>query len=466
MTIARRSFLLRAGGAGLGLAFSGSLAQVLGSSGAGAGAGAGAGGAGAGGRVGYGALVPDPAGIVDLPRGFHYRVLSREAVDVLDEGQPVPAAHDGMAAFATGRGSGRGSGRGRGRITLVRNHEIDPEAVAEDGVAPVPHVPGRTYDPNGTGGTTTLVVDGDRRLVSHEVSLAGTSNNCAGGPTPWGTWLTCEETDEVIDGVKHGYVFEVDPAQGGDPRPIRAMGRFDHEAVSFDGDGTAYLTEDADGPHGYLYRFRPERRRGGRGSLHAGGQLSALLVPELDGADLSAVTEPGTVLRRLRWVPITVPDPGEGDTVRTLHDATHIPKCEGTWSGDGCIWFVSSRGDGPDAEDDGERSDGLHGGQIWCYDPGRGTLRLVVRFEPDDRFEGPDNITVSAHGFAVMCTDGEDDDQFLAGTTPRGRTFPLAYNRLSDDEFAGACFSPDGRTLFANIQQPGHTLAIWGPWRH
>jgi uncharacterized protein len=126
--------------------------------------------------------------------------------------------------------------------------------------------------------------------------------------------------------------------------------------------------------------------------------------------------------------------------------------------------LVSSRGDGPDAEDEDERSDGVHGGQIWRYDPRRSRLTLVVRFAPDDDFEGPDNITVSPHGYLVMCTDGEDSDQFLAGITRDGRTFPLAYNRLSDEEFAGACFSPDGRTLFANVQVPGHTFAIWGPW--
>jgi secreted PhoX family phosphatase len=451
-SMARRSFLLRAGGAGVGVAFSGSLAQVLAAGPAGA---TGVGPAASHRVPGYGPLVPDPDGLLDLPRGFRYRVFSREGVDALDDGRPVPAAHDGMAAFSVGRG----------RVALVRNHEIDPEAVEEDGVAPVPHVPGHTYDPNGTGGTTTVVVDQDRRLRSHRVSLAGTSNNCAGGPTPWGTWLTCEETDEVLDGVKHGYVFEVDPVRGGDPRPIRSLGRFEHEAVSFDGDGAVYLTEDAGGPHGYLYRFRPERRRGGRGSLHAGGQLSALLIPGLDGADLSSVTEPGTTFRRLRWVPITVSDPPEGETVRSLHTATPVPKLEGTWAGDGCIWFVSSRGDGPDAEEEEDRSDGVHGGQIWCYDPRRETLRLVVRFEQDHDYEGPDNITVSPYGYAVMCTDGEDGDQFLAGITPDGRTFPLAHNRLSDEEFAGACFSPDRRTLFANIQVPGHTLAIWGPWR-
>jgi uncharacterized protein len=164
-------------------------------------------------------------------------------------------------------------------------------------------------------------------------------------------------------------------------------------------------------------------------------------------------------------VPIRVTDPAEGETVRELHTATPIPKCEGTWWGDGIIWFVSSHGGGPDAEDEEDRSAAAHGGQIWAYDPHRGTLRMVVRFEQSNDFEGPDNITVSPHGYAVMCTDGEDANQFLAGITPRGQTFPLAHNRMSDEEFAGATFSPDGGTLFVNVQVPGTTFAIWGPWR-
>jgi secreted PhoX family phosphatase len=451
-TMPRRSFLVGAGGAGAALAFSGSLAAVLGQSvGASPGRGAGRG------RVsGYGPLVPDPAGLLDLPAGFRYTAFSRAALDVLDDGSPVPAAHDGMAAFA---------GRG-GTTVLVRNHEVDAEGVEEDGAIPVAHVAGRTYDPNGSGGTTTLVVDRRGRLVSHRVSLAGTETNCAGGPTPWGTWLTCEENDEVIDGVRHGYVFEVDPGRGGNPVPIVAMGRFEHEAVSFDRRGTAYLTEDADTPFGQIYRFRPRRLGRGRGSLHSGGELSALRIPDLDGTDLSAVTEAGTVFRGLEWVPIDEPDTPEGETLRERYPATPIPKAEGTWSGGGAIWFVSSTAGGPDAEDEEDRSAAAHGGQIWRYEPARDRLELVVRFEQNDDFEGPDNITVSPYGFAVMCTDGDDDRQFVAGITAEGATFPLAFNQLSDDEFAGACFSPDGRTLFVNVQEPGTTFAITGPWRH
>jgi secreted PhoX family phosphatase len=450
MSMARRSFLLRAGGAGAGLAFTGSLASVIAG---GAGPVGAVRGRGRPGQAGYGPLVPDPAGLLDLPAGFRYRLFSREG-EALTGGLPVPSNHDGMAAFRLPAG----------RVALVRNHEVEPDDVEEDGATPVPHGSGITYDPNGTGGTTTLVVNRDRTLRSHGVSLAGTANNCAGGPTPWGTWLTCEETDEVIDGVKHGYVFEVDPASGGDPRPLTALGRFEHEAVAFDDRGVAYLTEDADSPFGYVYRFQAARYRHGRPDLRAGGALSALLIPELGGADLSAVIEPGAVFRHLQWVPIPHVDPPEGESLRSTYQATPIPKAEGTWWGDGAIWFVSSYGRGPAAEDEEDISAGVHGGQIWRYDPRRGTLRLVVVFEPTSDFQGPDNITVSPHGYAVMCTDGDDESQFLAGITPDGRTFPLAQNRLSDEEFAGATFSPDGKTLFANIQVPGTTIAIWGPW--
>ncbi len=355
-TLPRRSFLLRAGGAGAGLAFAGSLATVLGDA---AGAGPAATGDRRPRRPGYGDLVPDPAGILDLPAGFRYLAFSRAGVDVLDDGRPVPAAHDGMGAF---------DGR-RGRTLLVRNHEIDAEAVEEDGVAPVPHVDGHTYDPNGSGGTTTLAVDRHGNLVGHAVSLAGTEANCAGGVTPWGTWLTCEETVEVIDGVRHGYVFEVDPTRGGDPTPITALGRFEHEAVAFDRAGTAYLTEDADSPFGQVYRFRPQRPGRGRGSLHAGGQLSTLRIPELDGTDLSAVTEPGTVFRHLEWVPVDQPDPAEDESLRDLYPGTPIQKAEGIWHGDGSVWFVASYGGGPDAEDEEDRSAAAHGGQIWRYSP-------------------------------------------------------------------------------------------------
>jgi secreted PhoX family phosphatase len=352
---------------------------------------------------GYGELSKDPRKLLDLPRGFKYRILSA-ANEPMKSGGVVPSLHDGMAAFAA---------------------------------------------PN--GGTSTLLVDRDRRLVKDWVSLAGTLTNCAGGPTPWSTWLTCEEEFDTL-GKPHGYVFEVDPARGGNPAPIVGMGRYEHEAVAFDRHGIAYLTEDADSPFGCIYRYLPNRPFGGRGSLALGGSLQALVIPGL-GSDLSIVQNVGMVLNA-QWVDVPNPNPGDNDTpvreqVHAL-GATPIQKAEGIWTGkDGAIWFVCSYGGGPEAEDEEDRSAVAHSGQVWKYNPIKQTLELVVLFPVGTPFNGPDNITVSPHGFAVACSDGEDD-QWLVGIADEGRVFPFAFNANSDSEFAGATFSPDGRTLFVN----------------
>ena len=449
MTFSRR-FLMRSGGVVMA---AGSMARVIGSSGRAA--------AHDGGRrrprpfEGYGKLVDDPAGLVDLPEGFRYRVLSTEG-DPLTGGGKVPGSHDGMAAFWAGPFS----------TWLVRNHELDPEGVIEDGLTPVAPVRGATYDPEAPGGTTTLLVGSNGRLRSHRVSLAGTLTNCAGGATPWDTWLTCEEDVSVL-GQPHGFVFEVDPAGRGNPEPIFALGRFEHEALAFDRRGRIYLTEDADGPHGCVYRFLPRRPGAGCGSLHAGGSLAAMAIGGVRG-DLSVVQDPGTVLP-VSWVDVRDPVPGEEATpVREqviAAGATPIMKAEGIWTGlDGSIWFVASRADGPDAEDEDDRTVAVHAGQIWRYDPRAQTVELVVIFPGGSPFDGPDNITVGPHGFALACTDGEDD-QWLVGITDDGRTFPFALNALDDAEFAGATFSPDGETLFVNTQgAPARTFAITGPW--
>jgi uncharacterized protein len=140
-------------------------------------------------------------------------------------------------------------------------------------------------------------------------------------------------------------------------------------------------------------------------------------------------------------------------------------KAEGVWTGlDGSIWFVSSRGDGPNASDPEDVSADEHSGQIWRYNPQSDTIELLVVLAKDSPFEGPDNITAGPHGFALACTDGEAD-QWLFGINDAGGIFPFALNRLNEEEFAGATFSPDGRTLFVNMQgPPGITFAIWGPW--
>jgi uncharacterized protein len=404
---------------------------------------------------GYGDLVADPAGILDLPAGFSYRIFS-QAGEALSEGGVVPSSHDGMAAFSAGVLG----------TWLVRNHELNPEDVAEESLVPVALLAGASYDPAGVGGTTTLLVGPNRELIRHQISLSGTLDNCAGGPSPWRTWLSCEETLEVLD-KPHGYIFEVDPWRGGNPEPIIAMGRFEHEAVSFDRRGRAYMTEDASEPLGCIYRFTPNAPLAGRGSLHGGGLLEALAVGSLD-TDLSIVTEPGTRLS-VRWIPVPNPNPlGDETSVREQSialGATPIKKAEGTWLGhDGNIWFVSSYGGGPLAEDPEDVTAVEHAGQIWRYEPRSEIIELIAILPPGSPYDGPDNITAGPHGFALACTDGEDD-QYLIGINDGGDIFPFAFNAFSDDEFAGATFSPDGETLYVNIQgAPAFTLAIWGPW--
>ena len=239
--ISRRGFLGASAAGGLGIAIAGSLEAV-------------AGPAFAGSRSpqGYGPLVPDPQGILALPAGFSYRIVAEAGVTTLESGEPTPSDADGTAVF-----------RGRHGSTLVNNHEISGE---ED--FRVPALAGLVYDPGAKGGTTNIDVDDRGNRIREYVSLAGTSNNCAGGVTPWGTWLTCEETEDRAgeDGLEkdHGYVFEVDPFDrraNRNPVPLTFLGRYAHEAVAVDPHEHAiYLTEDASGPNGLYYRWVPPRR--------------------------------------------------------------------------------------------------------------------------------------------------------------------------------------------------------------
>jgi secreted PhoX family phosphatase len=433
MSVTRRG-VVKGGAAGaLSIALAGSLEGVFQTSA----------GADTGEAYGYGPLVPDPKGVLDLPRGFHYKELSVEG-DPISEGVVVPGHHDGMATFPGSR---------HGRTRLVRNHEQGTNGTRAVGR------PELTYDPAVNGGTTTLEVDSRGNLLSQYVSLAGTAVNCAGGRTPWGTWLTCEETEGFGGQTKsHGWVFEVDPyGKRTEPVPLTGLGRFAHEAVAVDPHTlTAYLTEDASGPFGLFYRFRPRAHRGGYHAYMRGGSLEAMNVRGVP--DLSLVTEPGTRLR-VEW--LDVPDPSAKTTsVRKQFDTiTRSQKLEGAWWGHGKAYFVASfshSGDGA-ARD--------HAGQVWTYDPRRNEIELQLIFKPGGRFDGPDNITVSPYGGGVMIAEDGDGDQHLVGTTKAGKPFAMARNALNGSEFTGVTFSPDGRILFANRQSdPGATFAITGPW--
>ncbi|WP_448627818.1 alkaline phosphatase PhoX [Geodermatophilus sp. URMC 64] len=463
--VSRRSFLACGAATGLGIVLVGSVDTLFGATPAPARFGGPRG-------VGYGPLVPDPKGVLSLPEGFRYTVVAQTGVTTLDSGHPTPADPDGAASFPR---------RGGGSV-LVYNHEV-----GGDEANPVPAIPGLVYDAGARGGCTTLEVDRDGRRIREYVSIAGTVNNCAGGVTPWDTWLTCEETEAVptaTNGLqqRHGYVFEVDPydqSANREPKPIKAFGRYAHEAVVIDPrENRAHLTEDAGNPNGLLYRWTAPRgvRLGERVLRTLGsdeGTLEAMRA--LDRGthvpDLSVATAIGTTYR-VEWV--TVPDRDATTTPTRSQDyarpITRSRKLEGMWRADGGAYVVASfarTSDGSAAE---------HDGQVWFLDPEKNTITLKLRFaytpaDQDGDPDGPDNITVSPFGGVIIAEDGEGA-QHLLGATDRGEAFFFARNDVNDAEFTGPHFSPDKKILFTNIQgdgspgNPGYVFAITGPFRH
>lgn len=424
---------------------------------------------------GYGPLRRDSRGLFDLPRGFSYEVLSQTG-DSMSDGLLVPGDPDGMAAFA---------GRD-GLIRLVRNHELMPDepaksAFGENGERFARVDASRVFDFTADGqphpgGTTTLIIDPDRLRVERQfLSLAGTANNCAGGPTPWGSWISCEETllqAGELARYDHGYPFEVRADADGlvDPVPLRGLGRFRHEAAAVDpATGIVYQTED-DEP-GLFYRFIPDHP----GELWRGGRLQALAIRGRPGADLRNWPEsanPVGVGSRLEvhWVDLEDIHNPDGDLAARgiAAGAARFTRGEGLWFGQDELYFCCTDG-GP-----------VRLGQIWRYRPSRfegyaqerseaGILELFVESTDARRLDKCDNITIAPWGDLIVVEDGEDD-QFIRGVTAQGHIYTIGRNAQSDadgeySEITGPCFSPDGTTLFFNVQKaPGRTFAVRGPW--
>jgi len=408
--------------------------------------------------IGYGPLRPVEDAttglpLLELPEGFRYLTFGWTG-DALDDGRRTPPLHDGMAAFAGANGT----------VVLVRNHEV----------AAAPAFGEHPYDPRAGGGTTTLVFDpAAEKVVSMRASLTGTFRNCAGGPTPWGSWLTCEET-VVGPGAdnpttkQHGYVFEVPHDGVSSAVPLVAMGCFVHEAVAVDTrTGVVYETQDQ--AQSGLYRFVPNTP----GRLANGGRLQMLAIDGRPRFDTSRGQRAGAQYG-VHWVDIPDPDRPHVDT--RAKDARGVlqqglaaggaifSRLEGAWFGGGRLYIT--------ATDGGE----ARMGQVWELDPEAERLRLVLESPGRHVLNMPDNLCLSPRGGLAICEDGTANP-CLHGLMRDGRIFRFARNAailagerngIAGDfrarELAGATYSPDGRWLFVNLQIPGITFAITGPW--
>jgi uncharacterized protein len=404
----------------------------------------------------YGALVPDPGGLLDLPPGFSYRIISSLG-DRMDDGDTVPDRADGMGCF---------SGPTRGSVILVRNHELHIRNASTAGYGPgAASRPSWGKTPDGAaiaGGTTTLHVDiASGRVTRQFRSLYGTIRNCAGGQTPWRSWLTCEE-DVTKAGrgsdKDHGWLFEV-PADGTGaitPEPLRAMGRFNHEAVAIDPDtGIAYLTEDRE--DGLFYRFIPNTP----GQLARGGQLQVLVLTDGIG-DTRNWAAAGVAANRplgVRWVDLDNPEAPEDDLRArgAALGAAKFARGEGVWFGRSELYFACTSGGAARL------------GQIFKLRIAqRGGLdQLTLHFESaaTDQLNFGDNLTIMPNGDLLVCEDQYVDplDNHLRIITQRGEAFPFARIRVQTEP-AGVCFSPSGRELFMNLYSPTKTLMVTGPW--
>jgi secreted PhoX family phosphatase len=435
------------------------------------------------GKGGYGPLVPTAdlrdGGIrIALPEGFKYRSFS-VAGEMMSDGNLVPLAHDGMGVF----------NMSDGKFRLVRNHE-DRNSAGNGTNA----VDGNAYDRKGAGTTTLVVNPFTRELERDFISLSGTTVNCAGGVTPWGSWITSEETNVGPTPTgwtkQHGYNFDV-PADANGTVPaiaLTAMGRFSHEAVAVDPETwIVYETEDNGSTSGF-YRFLANTP----GVLKNGGALEMLKIEGQNNYDTRTGQTLGMALP-VTWVPIPNPDPPGTSSTAVYNQgrdqgAARFARLEGCWYGNGAIYFDSTNGGNAGQ------------GQVWEFRPDGdgGTLTLIFESPSAAVLNAPDNLAVSPQGAILLCEDG-DGDQYMRGVTLGGEIFDFGVNLQTEHEWAGATFAVadpswndvkirgrneplggrwDRVTLFVNRQgatsgpnpplggDEGMTFAIWGPWQN
>lgn len=399
----------------------------------------------------YGPLVPDPEGMLDLPEGFSYRLLSSLG-DAMSDGGTVPDKADGMGCLNLGNGE----------IVLIRNHELIPTDDAGGDIAKGFGTHNGKIVP---GGTTNIVLDARTLEVKRQFrTLGGTIRNCSGGVTPWGSWLTCEEAptgpgQRYGEGlaVNHGWTFEIPATATGlvEPAPLRAMGRFNHEAACVDpATGFVYQTEDRN--DGVLYRFLPATP----GKLADGGRLQAMVIEGLsDTRNWDSAAMPLRKSYNVSWVDLDNVEAPEDDlrTRAAAKGAALIARGEGIHMGRDDLFFCSTSGGAKKL------------GQIFRFVPGRGKgpdqVELFFESESKDQFDYGDNLCVAPNGHLIVCEDQYTEvvDNHLRGITPEGKAYDFGRLRMQT-ELAGGCFSPDGKWFFVNAYAPTRTVAITGPW--
>lgn len=402
-------------------------------------------------------LVKDPKQYLDLPEGFRYQIISKSGQPMRD-GLLVPGRPDGMGTFL----------RQDGQVVIIRNHENSPSSLENSPFGLEMEHWGQVdatklYDAGGQqkpglGGTTTLIYDEESgEVVEEYLSLGGTYRNCAGGVTPWNSWLTCEEDVTRADGAlieqDHGYVFDVPADARGlvDPKPIEAMGRFNHEAVAVDpATGIIYQTEDR--PDGLIYRFLPNHKD----DLLQGGRLQVLMVKGQPGLDTRNWEEP--IVQKatkypVEWLDIDDVKSPEDDLRYRGYDAgaARFARGEGMWYADGQIYFACTNG-GP-----------KYCGQLFTYDLASDSLELFAESQDKTVLHMCDNLTLSPSGHVFVCEDNGELNR-IHFIDQEGVLKQFAVNRSSPSELTGAVFSPSGKTLFVNVQENGDTVAITGPW--
>lgn len=415
-------------------------------------------------------LIRDTNGYLDLPEGFSYKIISK-AGEKMNDGFLVPGRPDAMGAF---------QGNTKNRVILVRNHENNPEPLEDSPFgkdnellnridSALLYDAGKMQKPS-LGGTTTLVFDERKQEVEKQhLSLVGTNRNCAGGITPWGTWLTCEEDVTSAGGSvekDHGFVFEVPALEKGvaSPIPITGMGRFNHEAVAVDpNSGIVYETEDRH--DGLIYRYVPNVKE----KLLEGGRLQVLALKNRHSLDTRNWDGPLLTLNEpmeVEWLDIDdVLSPKDDLRIRGFEmGAARFARGEGMWYGENEIYFVCTNG-GPNKH-----------GQIFRYsispdegnespDTAPATLELFAESMDRNVLHMCDNLTIAPWGDLILCEDNGELNH-LRGIKPDGTTYTFATNISSTSEMAGAVFSPSGKTLFVNLQENGDTIAITGPWKN